>query len=283
MPYAFTFPVITSLPRGYDCTIPMPVARLAERLIDGRGDVVIDYQVVHEGAVKQEEAIDVRFEDGAVVGAPPAPIRWADAGKRWGANSGYIDIAFRARNDEQIFENKQEIGFYAIYSKPGKKSFFSDNAYKYGAPPVIAQIASFGRYVDGYPVVHLDREKDLGETITLINPYMKPILAEIRTLDGRALPRTRVPPMSARNLRLIGLLGEQETTWRGHIQITASNRLITYNVKHSLKDPNVISDHEHLDPFRDDPTHFPASLTIRAELGRILKQGRQLKTLVRET
>ncbi len=35
-----------------------------------------------------------------------------------------------------------------------------------------------------------------------------------------------------------------EEMWAGQIQITATNRVITFNVKHSFKDPTNISDHE---------------------------------------
>ena len=119
-------------------------------------------------------------------------------------------------------------------------------------------------YIDAYPVIRIDKTRDLGETFVLINPYKRPILAQIVTHDGRSLPRTRISPESACNVDLSALLQGNETAWTGHVQLTANNRLIPFNIKHSFQDPTLISDHEHLDPYRSDPTYQPITLSMRA-------------------
>tara|TARA_Y100001934_G_C12115989_1_gene660818 strand:- start:593 stop:886 length:294 start_codon:yes stop_codon:yes gene_type:complete len=89
-------------------------------------------------------------------------------------------------------------------------------------------------------------------------------------MDGRQLPRIRVQPESALNVHLSDLLQEDEESWSGHIQVTANNRLVTFSLKHSMKDIAVISDHEHLDPYRSDPTHEPVTLAFRKWVGGLL-------------
>jgi hypothetical protein len=69
---------------------------------------------------------------------------------------------------------------------------------------------------------------------------------------------------------LEGLIEDGETGWCGQIQITATNRVITFDLKHSLREPDLISDHEHLDPYRGEPTHFPASRWLRLKAGKWL-------------
>lgn len=278
MSFSFLYPSISSLPCGYDSTIVIPTWVIAQRLKDGMGHVNCEVKVLHEGNVEFERKIPLEYAGGKLISQEPEPIIWRDAGNRWHDTPGFLELSFVAGNDAPIFRTNRVAGFYTIYSKTGKKSFFSDNAYKYGSPPVIAQIAEFGAFIDGYPLIHLDRKKDLGETITLINPYKRPIIATIKTQDGRTLPRTRIPPSSARNVLLSQLLQEDEDSWIGQIQLTANNRVITYNIKHSLSDSNLISDHEHLDPFRSDPTHQPATVALRIHLAGFLgKCGRAIR------
>ncbi|MGE0095637.1 MAG: hypothetical protein AB7M05_18100 [Alphaproteobacteria bacterium] len=266
----FLFPTITSLPAGYDCVISLAPATLGARLVSGDGAIDIHFAVFHGGRQEAEQTESVEFADGLVLGQPLKPFVWHDKSPQWAG--GYLEIAITARGGARIFDDKRPVSFYAIYSKPGRKSFFSDNAYKFGAPPVIEQIARYGRYVDNYPIVHLDRTRDLGETITFINPYRKALLASIQSFDGRKLDRLRVAAMSVRNVPLAPLLRPEESAWFGQIQITATNRVITYDVKHSLADPAIISDHEHLDPFRGEPTHLPLTRLIRRSVGEAIRR-----------
>src|SRR6185503_17834251 len=143
-------------------------------------------RVFHDGEVVEtfEHLFEVR--DRKPVGDFPQ-FRWRDHGAEWNGGAGFLELSFRAEDGTPIFRDTSVINFYSIYLKEGKKSFFSDNAYRYGSPPTIDQIAAFGKYIDAYPVIHLDRKRDLGETATLINPYRKTIRAKIITNDGREL------------------------------------------------------------------------------------------------
>lgn len=274
MAWNYLLPTISSLPLGYDCTIPLSYNALVRRAKALPCTVIAYHRVYHEGRVVSENEQEIRLQPKGADVPPLDPIVWRDASESWGEHSGFLELGFRAADESDIFASKSVLGFYAVYSRPGKKSFFSDNAYKYGSPPIISQIATFGKFIDGYPVVHLDRDRDLGETIVLINPYQRPVLARMLTQDGRSISRIKIPPLSARNARLIEFLQPHERSWLGQIQLTASNRLVTYNIKHSLRDPTLISDHEHLDPFRADPTHLPMFQAFRQRVGKFLKVRR---------
>jgi hypothetical protein len=269
MSSSFIFPAISSLPPGYDCTISIPTARLAAKVVRD-GKIRCTMRIFHDGEVAQSQESVLSVENGKPTSDVPK-FFWPDHNAEWKGGAGFLEIGFRADDGKPMFSDQRVIGFYAIYSKPGKKSFFSDNAFRYGAPPTINQIAAFGKYVDAYPVIHLDRRRDLGETVTLINPYEKPVRAKIVTHDGREL-RTRVAPNSVTNLRLLELLRDDEEEWSGHLQLTATNRLVTFHIKHSLADPTVISDHEHMDPFRGDQTHFPLTQMLRLRWGLLMKK-----------
>jgi hypothetical protein len=265
----FIFPTIASLPAGYDCVVAVPTVRLAQKCVRSgliRGTI----RAFYEGEVVDtfEHLFEVR--DRKPVNDFPQ-FRWNDRGDAWGGGAGFLELSFRSEDGEAIFRDTSVVNFYTIYTKKGKKSFFSDNAYRYGSPPTIDQIAAFGKYIDAYPVIHLDRKRDLGETATLINPYKKAVRAKIVTDDGREL-RGKINPDSALNIRLSDLLKDGEDEWLGHIQLTATNRLVTFHVKHSLSQPTLISDHEHMDLFRGEATHFPLTQMIRLRWGLYLQK-----------
>ncbi|MBM3527060.1 MAG: hypothetical protein FJX62_03120 [Alphaproteobacteria bacterium] len=266
---AFIFPSISSLPPGYDCRISIPTARIVNR-VAGDADIHCTIKVYCNGQVLHTEEHDIKIAGGKAVKELPQFV-WPDHGEEWNGAAGFAEVSFRSGDGKAVFTDTGVISFYAIYSKPGKKSFFSDNAFRYGSPPTIDQIAAFGKYVDAYPVIHLDRKRDLGETLTLINPYKKAIRAKIVTHDDREL-RAKIDPESVTNVRLAGLLNDGENEWIGHLQLIATNRLVTFHIKHSLAQPEIISDHEHLDPFRADPTHFPLTQFLRLKAGELMKR-----------
>ena len=268
MHFSYMIPSISSLPSGYDCTVAVPIGKLADNLTGGTARIIQTVSVFAEGEKIESHEIRHVFEDGVIKGDVAPPFVWRDSLPD--GVSGYLESAFRTEDDSPRFVTNSVLAFYSIYNRPGKKTFFSDNAYLYAAPPVIAQIAEYGQYVDGYPVVRVDRERDYGESIIFINPYQKPLKARILGFDGRAIPNIRVPAHSARRVSLEGLVEDGETRWCGQIMITATNRVITFDVKHSLGEPDLISDHEHLDPYRGEPTHFPATRWARLKVGKWL-------------
>jgi hypothetical protein len=263
----FVFPAIVPLPLGYDCTFPVDINRLSARLAVPDAELSVVVRRYYEGSIVEESDQRVRFEAGKVVSGAPQELVWLDAGERGESFPSFAEVAIGSADDTPIFYNRQIVTNYSIYTKPGKKTFFSDNSYKYGSPPIITMMAKLGRFVEGYPTVHLDRDRDCGETLTLINPYLRPVLVRIATHDGREPIKMRVPPQSVRPVPLVQLLRQNESRWLGRLQITANNRLITFHIRHSLADSQLISDHEHLDPFRAERTHLPATEAARIALG----------------
>jgi hypothetical protein len=268
----YLIPTISSLPLGFDCVLPISADAVTRRLVGDGGRVRHRLRVFHDGEISTEESRYFDIHDGRTVGPWTEAYRWRDRGAAVDENPGFLESEFRVEKGDIRFTGNTPLSFYSIYSASGKKGFLSDNAYKFSSPPIISQIAAYGRFVDTYPVIRLDRERDYGDSLFLINPYNKPILCSVITMDGRKLPRFRVPALSARYLSLENLLKENETAWVGEIQLTANNRLITYDIKHALSDIRIISDHEHLDPFRGDPTHLPFFQRCRSSVGDMLSR-----------
>jgi len=263
----YIFPSISHLVCGYDCTVSLPTALLLGKLETGTGTCLISFKVYSEGAVCLEEKREIHFQNGTPVGLFDLTFHVTDHAKEWDGHGGFLEISISSANGDDIFSSQRPLGLYAIYSKAGKKSFFSDVSFRYASPPIIDQVATFGKYVDTYPITHLDKAQNLGESVALINPYRMPLVARVQTHDDREIKRIKVPPESARYIPLDQILRDYENEWIGQIQITASNRVVTYAIKHDLDDPSMISDHEHMDPFRADPTHLPFFQLLRNKYG----------------
>jgi hypothetical protein len=272
---SFIFPTIVSLPLGYDCTFPLDIHRITDRLAVPEADLRVTMRRYFEGSIIDESEQRLRFEGGKLVSGKAEPAVWRDASERGEAHPSYAEVAVNAVGDAPVFTNRFAVSNYSIYTKPGKKAFFSDNAYKYGSPPIISMMAKLGRFVEGYPAIHLDTQRDCGETLLLINPYRRPVLVKVDSSDGRNPLKLRVPPQSVRPVPLIQFLRDGETQWLDRIQLTANNRLITFHVRHSLADPTIVSDHEHLDPFRAERTHLPASEAARISIASALRRLRR--------
>lgn len=266
----YLIPTVSSLPLGFDCVLPISKAVLEGRVRGREGSILHRVRIFHEGKMIAEEARSIIFDKGALINFRPEAFKWSYEKDLLGHNPGFLESEFRIEEGDIRFLSKTPIAFYAVYSAIGKKGFLSDNAYKFSSPPIISQIAAYGCFVETYSVVRIDRFRDYGDSLILINPYNKAILCTLVTMDNRQLPRFRVPALSARYMNLEGILKDGENEWEGEIQLTANNRLIVYDLKHALSDITIISDHEHLDPFRGDPTHLPFFQWCRASIGEIL-------------
>ena len=166
-----------------------------------------------------------------------------------------------------IFSQRETISYYPFCHDKNKKTFFSDTSYKYGSSSIIFGMEHFKKYVETYSVFHIDKQRDLGESLLFTNPYDKKILIRFKTSDNREIKPLIINPKHATDLDLKCILNNEENEWKGHVQLLASNRAGMFNFKHSFQDPTVISDLEHLDPYRAEPTHLKFFRILRNQLG----------------
>jgi hypothetical protein len=274
---SYIYPSIISLPLWYRCAVPLQVHQMAERITTGQASLDFGFEVYREGKLVRSDKRTLLFRGGRLQSGDASPIVWENQQLLGETAQAYGELTCKSSDDKSVFSSMLPFSMYSIYYAPGRKSVFSDNNFKYGAPPIIDQMAEFGQYVETYPVINLDLEKDLGESLALINPYTKTINVRIITSDKRDLRRIQVGPRSCRHVSLLNLLREDERTWQGQIQLTANNRLIVFHIKQSARSPGIISDHEHLDPYRAEPTHWPVSLLFRTVPGAVVRNVQSLK------
>ncbi len=266
--FSYILPSAISLPLGYNCRVFLPTSNLISRLNNiSEYEIAVEIKAYREGHNFFEKKIIINKNNYI----PNIDFLIPDQ-QNYTEFPGYAELEIYEVNKKLIFENRAVLNFYSIFFKEGKKSFLSDNAYKFGSPTVINQMAIIKKYLDAYPTVTIDKKKDLGETVVMINPYPKEIIASLTTNDGRNINGIKIKPQSSKEINLNELLADKEKFWQGHIQIKATNRIITFNYKHSLKDKKIISDYEHLDPYRGDPTFLPIFQLFRIKVGEFLEK-----------
>jgi hypothetical protein len=271
----FLIPIIVWLPRGYELTIIVAKELIEEGMQGWSGQIEQYAQVMCDGKILEEKILTADVVDGKIVSDWPDYYNCA-AGKAldWPADGGVLEFGIRSADDSPAFTTKRLPGIYNLFTGDGVKSFVTCQAWKFGSPQVITQIAALGRYVDAYSVIHIDFDKDIGDSLVLINPYLKPVVAQVVASGHQKLPRIRIAPHTAKRINLETLVPEGARTWQGAIQLSANNRLVTQIVKHSAKNPDILTTVEHLDPFRGDPTHMPAFQSLRNVVGDWLKAKR---------
>ena len=258
------FPIVGTLPPGYRVIIVIDGSRFARKMTttDQEGVLNWSFRLRYEGDVirHQEGSIEYKGLEFA-----PNQLRFEveESQAEMGDTARFYEFDFIEGNGNPIFNSKMLSIGYAFYWAPGKKSFLAEIGQKFGIPSVITQVGQLGQFLQSYPSILIDKDCDYGQSLTLINPYLKTISAKILANDGRSLPRIRVPAESARNVRLSDFLEPDEVRWVGDIQVTANNRVVLYDFKHKLSDPTEITDHEHLDYFQAVDSYEPAFLRVR--------------------
>lgn len=272
--YGYLIPRVGTIQPGYALSLNLPMSYLTGQIaVAAPVKLTVTFRVYFEGQELQRDETTVEYSRD--LGWSQAELNFRFAGiEPQGDKIGFYQIDAAAAGGEPVFNDATFNSAYGIYTRPGAKPFIAELADKFSDPRVILQMRRYGMYIQTYPVVRLDRARDYGESVSVLNPYRQPLLVSVRSSNGRQIERRKVPGASGINLRLIGLLREDEPAWVGSIQVTATNRVVPYMIKHSLAEPWRITDHEHLDWYQPTKVEFPRFLYFRRRMiGRLARMG----------
>ena len=272
MTYPYLFSAIAPIPCGHSAYNQVPVQSISKKITHGSCEVVCEFSYFIEGEEIQKDTYLLIYKDFELVNKVDTNSRfiWTDEIK--GKNPGFTILNVFSPSEERVFKNRKILGNYAVCLKSGNKSLFIDYAYRVGDPQLINQMSEWGRFIITYGVVDIDINRDCSNSLIFINPYNKPIVVTFSTNDNRNLKRVKVPPNFSIYYELSELLNSDELNWSGSMHFKASNRIISYVVSHSFKNKNKLTDIEHLDPFRADPTHARYLQTFRQKFGKYYKR-----------
>ncbi len=269
--FFYLIPVIFSLPPGHRILISVPPDLLRRRLKTEHADVTVIARAFIDGETVWSETNTVSLSRGEK-GGQSVEFSFDNDRERFNGAPGFMEIEFLSAGDEAIFSKKAPPELYGLYSRPGCQGFRADGSYKFGVPSVIASVTKYKTFVESFQAIDIDLMRDRFESVTLLNPYSRPLVVTLSTVDGRQLPRVKVPAKSVIWVSLEGFLRDDETSLKTRLQLMSTNRVVSYHVRHSGGTEPIITDHEHLDIYRADPTHSPITLYWRDRLARVVSQ-----------
>ncbi len=274
--YKYLLPLISvAPPPGYRLVQTIGAGQLHDILDRPKADVVVCQSLVSGGVETQQFRHELAIDQDHRT-LPPVRISLdAQDDDAWATGEAlpYVETHAEVLGDAN-FVSHFPPDFYTIYSGPERKSFFSDNALKYGNTVTIYQIQAFGAWVEGYPTSMVDPARDIDESLVLFNPFTRPAVVDV-TLEG--IPdkrRFRIDATSGRRISLAHAFDLGETGWAGQVYVSGRNRVVMYVAKHSLADPSKVTTIEHSNPYRGEPTHEPATQVLRRRVGTALMRLR---------
>jgi hypothetical protein len=267
--YAYLLPLVgLAPPEGFRLSFGLPLARLAPLLDRPDATVSLAMRVYRDGAVIAEHGGSFAFRERRCADHWAVELDGTALANGWrdGRSLAYWETHVTAEPPARFITS--EINFdYAVFHGAGRKTFFSDNAVKYGDIVVIFQIRAFGQWVAGYPAAVHDPSRDATESVVLINPFVRPAVV---TIEAQGLPRThkaRVQPLSGQRVPLASLAEGRAEPWCGQVFVTGTNRLVTCFAKHSIAEPLDITTIEHPDVYRGEETFEPLTQRLRRVVG----------------
>ena len=270
--YKYLLPLISICPpEGYRLHQSIPMKSMGDLIDQPKMDVRITRSLVlgDRALVEQEDIFE--FRDSACDSQaarfeiePPISNQWREGGPL-----AYLETQFEILGSGQ-FARQFPPDFYTIYAAPERKSFFSDNALKYGNTVTILQIQAFGAWVEGYPTSMVDLDRDIDESVVLINPFLKPAVVDIALEGIDKKVRARIEAQSGRRISLADAF-DLSDQWAGQVYVSGRNRVVMFVAKHSAADPSMVTTLEHSNPYRGEPTHLPLSQLLRQKIGTALR------------
>jgi hypothetical protein len=272
--YRYLIPIVTlAPPAGFTLNQLLPLDKLRAALPGPDAVLRISRRVIRNGVSLQSSEHELRLVGNEWQNPEVGEFTLGNVDDNaWLGGDGlaFLETQIDLLSDGG-FRGPFAPAFYSLYSGPGRKSFVSDNALKYGNTVTIYQIESFGQWVEGYPACEVDRDRDTDESIVLINPFARPTVANIEFEGRKETLRRRIDAQSGVRIDCASILTDDGAPWTGQIYVSGRNRLVVYFCKHMLSDPSAVTTLEHSDPYRGENASMPFTQYLRLRFGSRIK------------
>lgn len=247
-------------PPGYVLRQRLPLEPLRSACLDPNETVRIERRIYRGGKELKRDTKDLVLCNGNWANAEAAAYDLesmiSEADWRSGTDLPFIETliyAVQGRGFRSMFSPS----FYTVFDSDTEKSFFNDNALKYANTVVIYQIEAFNSWVEGYPACGIDRTRDAGQSVLLINPHERPAVVSIELEGMKAVQKVRVGAASARRVDFAEMLPPDLNEWSGQAFVWGTNRVNMFFISHKLSSPHSVTTMEHSEVFRGEHAYVP--------------------------
>ena len=251
---------------GYFYKQELPLEQIGKNIIGNNAKFEIIRKVVSQGQIIYEENKIILYNNKNWSEKSASLFEWS-ASKNQGKPC-YIETQINLVKGSGLHSSSLP-SFYVSYTGNNKKSFLSCGNEKYGNPRVIMQMKEFGQWIDGYPAININRQRNITYSLVVINPYkaLNSLTIEVNDLNKKY--NFKINKLSVKVIDFYDII--KKNIWSGQFYIYGKRRAIIYLINHSSKHIGKISTLEHSDPFRAEFNFLPKLQNLRNKVHKKLK------------
>lgn len=232
--------------------------RTLERNFSGK--VSFNISFFASGKLVEKEDVDVEFYDGKTSVDAKVYTRAFDG-------LGYVEIGVTAV--DPIFHNSHSGSGYGLFEKHDGDYVTVNNDTKFSHIRVVEQIRTWTQYSLVHTLIRVSEDRNIGNSFLFINPYKRPIVVRLAG-ENSATIRKKIEPFETCLVDLAKLVDDHNSS---NVFLTASNRIVAYDVKHEFCRPENIFNIDHLDVYSGAKTwHDTISGNLHAHKRGILRR-----------
>ena len=267
MSYNYFIPQIHLGPfSGYTFSQDLPLSKIKKLVIGKNAEFEILRKIKSNGHIIFEKKDTLFFSKKQWQNEEVAQFNWST--KKNKKELCYIETQINLLKGAGLYSSSLP-GYYVHYISSNRKNFLSCGNEKYGNPRVIMQMHEFGKWIDGYPAISINKKKKTTYSIIIINPYETISLFNIEINSLNVKKSIKVPALSVKKIDFHDIT--KQDIWTGQFYIYGKRRAIIYLANHAFKDFNLIGTLEHTDPFRAEFTYQPRLQFLRHKIHKSLK------------
>ena len=254
-------------PSDYTFVQELPLEEIKNLIIGDSAKFEISRTIISDKNILYSNKQNIKFNLNKWNNEDVSYFKWKPKGKY--KNLCYIETQVNLIEGKGLISASLP-GYYVHYMNSYKKNFLSCGNEKYGNPRVIMQMKEFGRWIDGYPAININKSNNTTYSIIIINPYEVKSTFDIEINNLKIKKSFSVSALSVKKINFFDII--KKNKWTGQFYISGKRRAIIYLINHAFDDFNSISTLEHSDPFRAEFTYKPRFQHLRSVIHKKIKR-----------
>ena len=199
-------------PSDYTFVQELPLEEIKNLIIGDSAKFEISRTIISDKNILYSNKQNIKFNLNKWNNEEVSYFKWKPKGKY--KNLCYIETQVNLVEGKGLISASLP-GYYVHYMNSYKKNFLSCGNEKYGNPRVIMQMKEFGRWVDGYPAININKSNNTTYSIIIINPYevKSTFDIEINSLDIKT--SFKVSALSVKKINFFDII--KKNKWTGNL------------------------------------------------------------------